>query len=376
MARGEKKRKSPPKKKAPNKKRETAACGSACLRAAAPPSSLASFLSSFGGCAASFSCPLRASLSSCGRLRRPSSLLLLSRFFRAAAPPYPFRFSSEYFDDETGLVYYNYRYYSPELGRWLSRDPSEERAGGLHLYGMCKNDSANVFDSLGLWLFWTHQNLTYNAFTYDLQLPYLLQTYFKHLIDLSALALKITSLVTNANVRTDFGEKKEKQQYHFCTNFADRNRMDFVALYTEALKAEMNDWDDLIVKKAFPTMENCMEALEHLGTLTHMWQDYYGHGVEYDPYLHPDDSPKRDFSIGEIKGNPDNIAMQPVTYGGEGFLGKHGGLFDIPSIEPGYRADDPDNRLKLARRFTYQKIAKMMPDWITKCHCLIRHWAN
>ena len=95
MARGrEKKKKKPPKKKAPNKKRETAACGSACLRAAAPPSSLASFLSSFGGCAASFSCPLRASLSSCGRLRRPSSLLLLSRFFRAAHPPDLFLFSS------------------------------------------------------------------------------------------------------------------------------------------------------------------------------------------------------------------------------------------------------------------------------------------
>ena len=97
MARGRKKKKKPHKKKAPNKKRETAACGSACLRAAAPPSSLASFLSSFGGCAASFSCPLRASLSSCGRLRRPSSLLLLSRFFRAAAPPDPFRFSSASF---------------------------------------------------------------------------------------------------------------------------------------------------------------------------------------------------------------------------------------------------------------------------------------
>lgn len=85
---GEKKRKSPPRKKPPTKKRETAACGSACLRAAAPPSSLASFLSSFGGCAASFSCPLRASLSSCGRLRRPSFLLLLSCFLRAAAPPH------------------------------------------------------------------------------------------------------------------------------------------------------------------------------------------------------------------------------------------------------------------------------------------------
>ena len=90
---GREKRKSPPKKKAPNKKRENAACGSSCLRAAAPPSSLASFLSSFGGCAASFSCPLRASLSSCGRLRRPSSLLLLSRFFRAAAPPSPSLFT-------------------------------------------------------------------------------------------------------------------------------------------------------------------------------------------------------------------------------------------------------------------------------------------
>ena len=81
-------------KKAPNKKRETAACGSACLRAAAPPSSLASFLSSFGGCAASFSCPLLASLASCGRLRRPSSLLLLSRFFRVAGAAPPLCFSS------------------------------------------------------------------------------------------------------------------------------------------------------------------------------------------------------------------------------------------------------------------------------------------
>jgi RHS repeat-associated protein len=40
-----------------------------------------------------------------------------------AADENPFLFSSEYLDSETNLVYYNYRYYSPELGRWLSRDP-------------------------------------------------------------------------------------------------------------------------------------------------------------------------------------------------------------------------------------------------------------
>ena len=54
----------------------------------------------------------------------------------------PFRFSSEYFDKETGLVYYNYRYYNPELGRWISRDPIEEQ-GGYNLYGMIGNNLLN-----------------------------------------------------------------------------------------------------------------------------------------------------------------------------------------------------------------------------------------
>ena len=60
----------------------------------------------------------------------------------------PFRFSSEYHDDETGLVYYNYRYYSPELGRWISRDPIEEE-GGVNLYAMVGNNPVNERDFLG-----------------------------------------------------------------------------------------------------------------------------------------------------------------------------------------------------------------------------------
>jgi len=42
------------------------------------------------------------------------------------ASNFDYRFSSEVFDNETGLSYYNFRYYSAELGRWLSRDPVEE----------------------------------------------------------------------------------------------------------------------------------------------------------------------------------------------------------------------------------------------------------
>ena len=61
----------------------------------------------------------------------------------------PFRFSSEYADDETGLVYYNYRYYSPQLGRWTKRDPIEEQ-GGVNLYCACGNNTINHNDRLGL----------------------------------------------------------------------------------------------------------------------------------------------------------------------------------------------------------------------------------
>jgi len=60
----------------------------------------------------------------------------------------PFKFSSEYYDGETSLVYYNYRYYSPILGRWLSRDPIEEK-GGWNLYGMVRNNSISYVDSKG-----------------------------------------------------------------------------------------------------------------------------------------------------------------------------------------------------------------------------------
>jgi RHS repeat-associated protein len=60
----------------------------------------------------------------------------------------PFRFSSKYRDVETGLYYYGYRYYSPETGRWTSRDPIEEQ-GGINLYGMVGNDPVNRVDVLG-----------------------------------------------------------------------------------------------------------------------------------------------------------------------------------------------------------------------------------
>jgi RHS repeat-associated protein len=61
----------------------------------------------------------------------------------------PYRFSTKYTDDETGLLDYGYRYYDPMTGRWPSRDPIGEE-GGINLYGFAGNDGVNWIDLLGL----------------------------------------------------------------------------------------------------------------------------------------------------------------------------------------------------------------------------------
>ena len=91
--------------------------------------------------------------------------------FGPMANAFPHRFSTKYYDSETGLSYYGYRFYSSELMRWLNRDPIEEN-GGRNLFSFVNNDPMSSFDQLGLvrifysakgteigrdrgWLFWS-----------------------------------------------------------------------------------------------------------------------------------------------------------------------------------------------------------------------------
>ena len=60
----------------------------------------------------------------------------------------PFRFSTKWFDAETGLGYWGYRYLSVASGRWATRDPLGE-AGGGNLYAYV-NSPGNCGDPLGL----------------------------------------------------------------------------------------------------------------------------------------------------------------------------------------------------------------------------------
>lgn len=60
-----------------------------------------------------------------------------------------YQFSTKEWDEEVGLCYYGYRFYSPVLGRWVNRDPIGER-GGINLFAVVRNSPLQHIDQVGL----------------------------------------------------------------------------------------------------------------------------------------------------------------------------------------------------------------------------------
>jgi RHS repeat-associated protein len=60
-----------------------------------------------------------------------------------------YRFSSKEVHPNSGLYYYGYRFYEPNLQRWLNPDPIGIR-GGMNFYGFVRNDPLNSSDYFGL----------------------------------------------------------------------------------------------------------------------------------------------------------------------------------------------------------------------------------
>ena len=160
----------------------------------------------------------------------------------------PFRFSSEYADDEIGLVYYNFRHYDPETGRWTNRDPIEEE-GGMNLYGFCANNPLRLIDFLGLFKGIGHDSLTESA--------------AKNATGFSALDIRIMQ-DKNRNVDRLSNQFNDAAHYMPGTQ-ADADKM-IASILDEAVYAEV---------VGGPT--NHTKAMELLGKGEHTVQDQGAH---------------------------------------------------------------------------------------------------
>ncbi len=83
----------------------------------------------------------------------------------------PIQWSSEFNDDELGLVYYNYRYYNPKYGRWDELDSIQN----INLYAYSINNPIFITDLVGRKIYWSSRDLAsspignhhYLLFVYD-----------------------------------------------------------------------------------------------------------------------------------------------------------------------------------------------------------------
>jgi RHS repeat-associated protein len=62
----------------------------------------------------------------------------------------PFGFAGGLYDHNTNLVQFGARWYDPEIGRWISKDPIGFNGGDNNLYGYVVNDPINFIDPSGL----------------------------------------------------------------------------------------------------------------------------------------------------------------------------------------------------------------------------------
>ncbi|MPM80422.1 hypothetical protein SDC9_127469 [bioreactor metagenome] len=266
----------------------------------------------------------------------------------------PFQFSSEYHDSETGLIYYNYRYYSPVLGRWINRDPIEEE-GGMNLYGMCENDNAGKLDKLGLWTGGVHGTITTQSFN-----AVIVESMYKK-EDASKVA-KVRSMIIDANKATDSGTFANSMQYHYnrpLTAITDTEIETWRMNYSQLIITLDNNFSDEL-KEQQPTLKNCSNALVFLGRASHVWQDYYAHAIA-------NGSNGSKNSIGNIEGSPFSVSrsLKPSSWGSIWSRGEHG------ASEPGNRAPDATVRNTASETTTTSSFTSRLRDtWWPKCWCL------
>ena len=272
----------------------------------------------------------------------------------------PIRFSSEMYDDTLSQSYYNFRHYNPLNGRWGTLDPlGEMSTSNGYLFINNRND---LIDVLGLWLSGTHDDMT--TATAESVLTELMGCNKNDTIK------KIAEIISEGNQRTDKGMYEKMNEYHYNRR---RGQDPEVArdAYSLAIGNEIMRFFDALEKQRTNPNENptaCSDALDTLGRLTHMFQDYYAHGI----------NPTAEDSTGSISGCPLAPMATPSSWDSWLESGEHGCVgsslwriltFQGYSPEPGDRAPDRSAREELAEKDTRTLLSGALKLWLEVCPC-------
>jgi len=260
-------------------------------------------------------------------------------------PDIPFTFSTKA-TDSSGLSYYGFRYYSPDIGRWTNRDPIGEM-GEWNLYGMVRNNTVKWWDYLGLWRPQEHVEITVEAILTSISAdPQEAKSFWQEYQE-------VFDLIVDSNKKVDEGESYYDLKQHYNRGI-DANIGSAREAYSQHLTDLESEFHDKI--KDHPTKDECNDALKLLGQLTHSWEDFYAHAIA---------SEGDDGDPGELTGNPDSPGdAVPSSWGGNFNLGEHG------IKEPAWRRPDGGKeRRSQSTSFVEHKIDAFMGEWWNKCQC-------
>ncbi len=181
----------------------------------------------------------------------------------------PFRFSTKYTDDETGLLYYGYRFYQTIKGGWLSRDPLMEE-GGVHLYAFVNNSPITSVDAFGLWAFYDHTTLMNHTLA--------LMSEYTTTWGITCTS-RIASSINTASINQDSAYSSDlKRHYNRGPNedrqTAENNYQTYLATNRTAIST--------LLQGNPTTKEQCKTALDRIGRQAHSTQDFFIHAIRRD----------------------------------------------------------------------------------------------
>ena len=215
----------------------------------------------------------------------------------------PFRFSTKYTDQETGLLYYGYRYLNVGTGQWYGRDRIGED-GGVNLYNFCNNASINSFDVLGMWSsmhIWLYLDNQHRDLTTK-SVNLILDSFSKKPKD--KCRKMILNRIIDGNLGQDSGVGSTDFSRHFCRYYFKNETSKDVEMRRELARRGYQLYIGM-EENGLVSEKDCSKRLEIMGKLSHALQDYFSHGIH-----------ERLGFVDPIPGTPENISegIWPSSY--------------------------------------------------------------